>query len=279
MVTMGVLYIVSTPIGNLDDVTFRAVEVLKRVGLIAAEDTRTTRKLLQRYEIHVPVLSYYEANRKQRIPVLLERLQESDVALVSDAGTPGVRDPGQDLIQAAADAGVSVVPIPGPSAVTAAIAISGLSADEFTFLGFLPSRAVDRRRALENIARETRTLVVFEAPHRIRASLEDMAAILGADRAVVACRELTKLFEEVYRGTISEAKAHFAQPRGEFTLVIEGASVEGASEAHDNQELLDDLRQLKASRIPVREAMAWMARHYGLARRDVYRMWLELDRE
>ena len=273
---MHTLYVVATPIGNLEDITLRALRVLQEVSLIAAEDTRTTKKLLQRHSIRTPLVSYYEGNRSVRIPYLLERLQDGDVALVSEAGMPGIRDPGRELVQAAAQVGVAVVPVAGPSAVTAALAVSGLPSDEFLFLGFLPRRRKERRQALQTVAQEPHTLVLFEAPHRLRASLEDMAATLGAERQVAVCRELTKLYEEVYRATLSEAMAHFAQPRGEFTLVIAGAEAKKGEEDTPTQEVLDSLRRLKAAGISAREAVSQVTQQYGLPRRRVYRMWLEL---
>ena len=273
---MPALYVVATPIGNLEDVTLRALRVLKEVGLIAAEDTRTTRKLLRRYDIRTPLISYYERNRAIRIPSILKRLREIDVALVSEAGTPSIRDPGRELIQAAVGQGIPVVPVPGPSAVTAALAVSGMPSDQFLFLGFLPRRRGERRSLLEAVANEPRTLVAFEAPHRLRASLEDMAATLGAQRPVVICRELTKMFEEVYRGTIAGAAVHFSLPRGEFTLVIGGAG-EAKEEAEALQTAATELRQLKSSGATAKEATASVARKYGLPRRRLYAMWLELQ--
>ena len=213
---MPTLYVVATPIGNLEDVTLRALRILKEVGLIAAEDTRTTLKLLRRYGIRTRLVSFYEQNRAMRIPYIMEHLKEVDVALVSEAGTPTIRDPGRELVAAANDLGVTVVPVPGPSAVTAALAVSGLPSEQFLFLGFLPRRRKERRELLESVASEPRTLVAFEAPHRLRASLVDLAEILGDGRLVVVCRELTKLFEEVYHGTLVEASAHFSAPRGEY---------------------------------------------------------------
>ncbi|MSQ22420.1 MAG: 16S rRNA (cytidine(1402)-2'-O)-methyltransferase [Dehalococcoidia bacterium] len=273
---MHTLYVVATPIGNLEDVTLRALRLLQEVSIIAAEDTRTTRKLLRRHNIRTPLVSYYEGNRFLRIPFLLERLQEGDVALVSDAGMPGIRDPGYELVRAAIKAGVPVVPVPGPSAVTTALAASGLPADQFLFLGFLPSRRKERLQLLQRVSRQPYTLVVFEAPHRLRASLEDMAAALGSDRHVAVCRELTKLYEEIYRGTISQAQAHFVLPRGEFTLVIAGADENNGSEEDTLQDAVDGLRRLKAVGIPAREAVAQVMAQYDLPRRRVYQMWLEL---
>lgn len=274
---MSTLYVVATPIGNLEDITFRAIRILGEVSVIAAEDTRTTRKLLTRYEIPASLVSYYEGNRDMRIPYLLKQLEEGDIALVSEAGVPAIRDPGQHLVDAAAKAGHAVVPIPGPSSVTAALAVSGMAAGEFVFLGFLPSRRKERRRKLEEVRDEPRTLVIFEAPHRLHASLGDMVAILGDQRPVVVCREMTKMYEEVHRGTLDDALAHFATPRGEFTLVIAGAPPNAGVEEINMDEVTDDLRRLKSAGTPAKEAMALMGRLYGLSRRKVYEMWLALD--
>ena len=219
---MGTLYVVATPIGNLEDVTLRALRVLREASLIAAEDTRTTRKLLSRYDVHTPVTSFHDANAARKLPALLAALRDGAVALVSDAGMPLVSDPGYQLVSAATAAGVPVVAVPGPSAVTTALVVSGLPADRFLFLGFLPRRVAERRAALQALAREQHTLVAFEAPHRLRQTLHDLLAALG-DRRIAACRELTELHEEVFRGSVQEALAHFTEPRGEFTLVVEGA--------------------------------------------------------
>ena len=276
---MGILYLVATPIGNLEDITFRAVRVLQEVSTIAAEDTRTTKKLLQRHKITTPLVSYYEGNHAKRIPFLLEKLgRGNDVALVSEAGTPIIRDPGQELVQAAAQNGVKVVPIPGPSAVTAALSVSGMSSGEFHFLGFLPSRRKERVQVLERVATSPHTLVIFEAPHRFQASLRDMASVLGSDRAVAVCRELTKMYEEVFRGTIEEASAHFTQPRGEFTLVIAGSGNAGPSKDVDEAQLIQELRALEQANTPAKVAVPRVAREHNLPRRLVYRLWLESKR-
>ena len=274
---MPTLYIVATPIGNLEDITLRAIRVLGEVGLIAAEDTRVTRKLLQRYDIHTPLTSYHEHNRHSKLPVLLDALSKKDVALVSDAGMPGINDPGDELVCAAAKAGVPVVPIPGPSAVTSAIAASGLPVEGFVYLGFLPRRRIDRRRLLESLADEKRALLAFETPHRLRASLEDLAQIIG-DRRVAVCRELTKLHEEIFRGLLSEALAHFTSPRGEFTLVIEGNTSPGATVAPEaeTRELIAGLRK---EGLGAREAVARVVAQCGLSRRAAYRLWLETKAE
>ena len=209
---MSTLYVVATPIGNLEDVTVRALKVLAEVDLIAAEDTRVTRKLLARYKIHTPLTSYHEHNKVTKLPMLLASLREQDVALVSDAGMPGVSDPGYELVRAAVEAGYPVVPVPGPSAITSAVAVSGLPVDQFVYLGFLPRRRAARRKLLLSLASETRTLVAFETPHRLAAALQDVLEALG-DRRIAVCRELTKMHEEVFRGRVSEALAHFEEPR------------------------------------------------------------------
>ena len=218
---MPVLYVVATPIGNLEDITLRALRVLGEVQLIAAEDTRTARKLLNRYDIKTRLTSYFEHNKKSKMPILLETLEEQDVALISEAGTPGISDPGYELIKGAVDRGFRVIALPGPSAVTTAMAASGLSADQFVYLGFLPRKKGEKRRLLESVSTEPRTIICFESPYRVVDSLQAMLEKLG-ERNVAVCRELTKLYEEVFRGTLSEAVEHFQKPRGEFTIVIQG---------------------------------------------------------
>lgn len=220
-VIVPVLYVVATPIGNLEDITLRALRVLGEVHLIAAEDTRTARKLLNRYDIKTRLTSYFEHNKKNKMPVLLETLEEQDIALISEAGTPGISDPGYELIKRAIEKGFQVVVLPGPSAVTTAMAASGLPADQFIYLGFLPRKKGEKRRLLGSVSSEPRTIVCFESPYRVVDSLEAMLEKLG-ERNVAVCRELTKLYEEVFRGTLSEAVIHFQKPRGEFTIVIQG---------------------------------------------------------
>ena len=271
---MAVLYVVATPIGNLEDVTLRALRVLKEVGLIAAEDTRTTRVLLSHYGIKTRLTSYHHHNRVTKIPYLMEALQSKDVALVSEAGVPGISDPGYDLVLEAIKVGVPVVPIPGASAVTASLAVSGLPVEGALFLGFLPRRKGDRRRLLESLKTVPRTIVAFEAPHRLCSSLEDALAALG-DRDLAVCRELTKVYEEVFWGTVSQALAHFAEPRGEFTLVIGGAPVTMA--VGDPDWARDELRLLKGRGLKAKEAVAIVARASGLPRREVYRLWLSAE--
>ncbi len=218
---MPVLYVVGTPIGNLEDISLRALRVLREVGLIAAEDTRKIRRLLNAYDIHAKLTSYHEHSRKAKVEQILGHIEREDVALVSEAGMPGLSDPGYDLVVTAIDRGILVVPVPGPSAVTTALVVSGLPTDQFVYLGFLPRRKGQRQRLLGSICDESRTMVAFEAPHRLREALADLGEILG-DRRVSVCRELTKVHEEIFRGSLSQARQHFAQPRGEFSLVIEG---------------------------------------------------------
>lgn len=218
---MAILYVVATPIGNLEDISLRALRVLREVKLIAAEDTRKTRRLLNAYNIETPLTSYHEHSKRAKLDYLLGYLEKEDLALVSEAGMPGLSDPGYDLIVAAIERGISVVSVPGPSAVITALVVSGLPTDQFVFVGFLPRRKGQRQRLLSSIADEARTIVAFEAPHRVREALTDIEEILG-DRRVSVCRELTKVHEEVFRGRMSQAREHFAEPRGEFSLVIEG---------------------------------------------------------
>jgi 16S rRNA (cytidine1402-2'-O)-methyltransferase len=228
---VGTLYVVGTPIGNLEDITLRALRVLREVEFIAAEDTRKTRILLKAYEIGTPLTSFHEFSRPGKVRRLADHLSEQDIAVVSDAGMPGLSDPGYPLIKAAIDAGHPVVPIPGPSAILAALVASGLPMHAFHFLGFLPRKSGQRRKALEAVAAEDATLVAFESPHRLVASLVDAAAVLG-DRPMAVARELTKRFEEVLRGTVLDLLDRFRSepPRGEFTLVFAGRSASGVLE-------------------------------------------------
>jgi 16S rRNA (cytidine1402-2'-O)-methyltransferase len=223
---VGTLYVVATPIGNLEDITLRALRILKEVPLVAAEDTRVTRTLFRAHDIHTPMASFHEFTSTARRGHLLDRLAEGDVALVSDAGTPGVSDPGFPLIRDALSAGHAVVPVPGASSVIAALVASGLPTHSFCFLGFLPRTSAGRRKLFQQHADSDMTLVVFESPHRVLSALKDLIATLGADRSLAIGRELTKKFEEVFRGTAAAAQAHFDQhaPRGEFTFVIGGRS-------------------------------------------------------
>lgn len=223
----GTLFVCAGPIGNLEDLTARTLRILGEVQVVACEDTRRTRILLGHHHLHPRLLSYHEHNRREAIPRILASLHEgSDVALLTDAGTPGISDPGAELVAAAFDQGIRVVPLPGPSAVTTALSVAGFSASRFTFEGFLPRKSGERRRAIEHLRDDERTVVFFETPHRLASSLQDLAEVLGGERRVLVARELTKVYEETIQTTLSEAAAIFEarRPRGEFTLVIEGAA-------------------------------------------------------
>ena len=215
------MYVIATPIGNLEDITLRALRVLGEVQLIAAEDTRTARKLLNRYNIKTRLTSYFEHNKRMKMPVLLGMLEEQDIALISEAGMPGISDPGYELIKAAIEKDIQVVALPGSSAVTTALAVSGLPADQFVYMGFLPRKKGEKRSLLASVRDEPRTLLCFESPYRVVDSLAAMLEVLG-DRNVAVCREMTKLHEEVFRGPLRSAVQHFQKPRGEFTIVIQG---------------------------------------------------------
>jgi 16S rRNA (cytidine1402-2'-O)-methyltransferase len=274
-IKMPVLYVVATPIGNLEDISLRAIRVLREVKLIAAEDTRKTRRLLAAYDIKTPMTSYYEHNKLTKLDRVLDCLKEGDVALVSEAGMPGISDPGYELIVAAGRQDIPVVPVPGPSAITTALAVSGLPTDRFLYIGFLPNKAGARRRALESIVDEPGTLIILEAPHRILAALEDILVALG-DRRLAVCRELTKLHEEVFRGTVSEAITHFTAPRGEFTLVIEGKGTRAKPQLTEDVE--KQLHQMYLAGATVKEAVATVAGETGLPRKELYQTWLRLDK-
>ncbi len=219
----GNLYIVSTPIGNLEDITLRALRVLKEAGIIAAEDTRHTRKLLSRYDIHVPLTSYHDHNKYEKAEVLIAKIKEEmDVALVSDAGTPGISDPGYYLIKRSIEEGIRVTPVPGATALTAALSVSGLPTDRFFFVGFLPKKRTAREKTLKTLSIIEHTLILYESPHRILKTLNEIREIFG-ERRISVTRELTKIHEEVIRGTVSEVINKLgSRPRGEIVLIIEG---------------------------------------------------------
>lgn len=269
---MGVLYLVATPIGNLEDVSLRALRVLREASLIAAEDTRTTAKLLSRYDIHTPMVSYFEHNEVVRQEDILRALESGDVALVSEAGMPAISDPGFRLVQAVTEAGLPVTVVPGPSAVVSALAASGLPTDSFVFLGFLPRKRASRVRLLAEVRSEKRTLVAYEAPHRLVEALEDVAATLG-DRRVAVAAELTKLFEEVQRGAVSECLARLRDkpPRGEYTLVIEGAGEDQAA-LWTKDQVYEALAKLIRTGMSRRDAAAEVGASSGWGKRAVYQL-------
>jgi 16S rRNA (cytidine1402-2'-O)-methyltransferase len=272
---MCVLYVVATPIGNLEDVTLRALRILREVTLIAAEDTRTTAKLLARYEIHTPMVSFFEHNEVVRQDEILQAVENGDVALVSEAGMPTISDPGYRLVQEAIGRGVCVIAVPGPSAVLAALVVSGLPTDRFLFLGFLPRRQAARKQQLASVRDQVGTVVCFEAPHRLVAALRDIYATLGDRQIAVAC-ELTKLYEQVWRGSVSGALDHFSQtePRGEFTLVLAGASGEEET-AWEEALVRKALAEVTRNGLSWRDAAAEVAEMARWPKRTVYRLAIE----
>lgn len=270
---MGTLYLIATPIGNLEDLSPRAARLLGSAAVIACEDTRRTAKLLAHAGLRTPLVSYHEHNEQERAAGMIARLQQGqDVAVVSDAGTPLISDPGLVLVRAALAAGITVCPVPGACAVEAALALSGFPAAPFYFAGFLPARAAARRGALAAWRRREETIVCFEAPHRLRAALQDMQAELGAERGLVAARELTKMHEEAVRGTIAEVSGHFArvEPRGEFTLVLAPVPAEARAIPGPAAELV---AAWVAQGLDPRLAAKKVARQLGLPRAGVYREW------
>jgi len=270
---MPILYVVATPIGNLEDISLRALRMLREVKLIAAEDTRKTKRLLNTYDIKTPMTSYHEQNKRAKLGYILGRLEEVDVALVSEAGTPGISDPGYELIVAASQRGIPVVPIPGPSAIITALVISGLPTDRFIYIGFLPRKSGNRRRLLESVAAELGTIVALEAPHRLKEALNDILLVLG-DRRAAICRQLTKIHEEVFRGTIRQALEHFTEPKGEFTLVIEGKKEKAKPQLTPDIER--QLEELQMSGVMAKEAIARVAGETGVSKKELYRAWLKL---
>ncbi len=275
---MGTLYVVATPIGNLEDITARALRVLREVSLIAAEDTRRTGQLLRHFEIPATpdrLTSYFEHNKLNKLDTVLARLDTGDVALVSDGGTPNLSDPGYELVRAALAAGHQVVPVPGASAVLSALVASGLPTDAFLYLGFLPRTDAERRQLLASVARERRTLVAYEAPHRLLDALASIEATLG-DRPAAVARELTKRHEEIYRGPLSQARAHFASKEilGEITLVIGGAPAE-ADEKWDSGRVRAEVAEMVAGGVKRKDAARMVADLSGWPQRDVYRLAIE----
>jgi len=270
---MPALYVVATPIGNLEDISLRALRTLREVKLIIAEDTRKTKRLLNTHNIKTPTTSYHEHNKWTKLDYILSRLDEGDAALVSEAGMPGISDPGYELIVAASQRGIPIVPIPGPSVVITALVVSGLPAGRFTYIGFLPRRAGDRRRLLQSVVDDCGTIVAFESPHRLIAALNDLLQVLG-DRKVAVCRELTKIHEEVFRGRISQAIEQFAEPRGEFTLVIEGKTEKDKPQLTEAIERR--LHHMRRSGVTAKEAITKVAGDTGLSKKELYRAWLRL---
>jgi 16S rRNA (cytidine1402-2'-O)-methyltransferase len=282
MAESGILYVVATPIGNLEDITLRAIRILKEVDVIAAEDTRRTRALLSHLGVSKPLVSYYDAVEVQRAPRLVQRLERGErIALVSDAGTPGLSDPGHRLVTAASQAGIPVVPIPGPSAITATLAVAGLPCERFAFEGFLPTRGATRTRRLEALRSEQRALVFFEAPHRLARTLEALQVTLG-DRQAVMARELTKRYEEIRRGTLASLRDAVCEQnvRGEVTLVVAGVGREQIRGAHGEEDIDAVIgRALEAATregSSIRDVVDRVVAERGGRRREVYRRTLAL---
>jgi len=270
----GTLYLVATPIGNLADITHRALQVLRDVAVVACEDTRHTRKLLQHYGIDAKTVSYHEHNEQQRARELIESLKEgNDVAIVSDAGTPAISDPGFRLVRAAIDNGITVAPVPGPSALISALVAAGLPTDEFFFGGFLPARSSARRARLGELRSVPGTLIFYEAPHRLAASLRDAYEVLGEREAVVA-RELTKLHEEIRRGRLGELAEHYArtEPRGEIVLLIDRTVLDQPAALDSSTSISQLVAQFEAEGLDRRAALKKAARELNLSRAEAYRL-------
>jgi 16S rRNA (cytidine1402-2'-O)-methyltransferase len=267
---MGILYLVATPIGNLEDMSPRAVRILHEARLIAAEDTRHTGTLLKHFGIPTPVTSYFEHNKLKKMDLILSALAQGDVALVSDAGTPAVNDPGFELVRAALASHFDVRPIPGPSAPLAALTVSGLPTDSFLYLGYLPHKAAERRARLKEVKIQPYTLIFLESPYRIVEALEDVLTVLG-DRQVCVAREMTKMFEEYWRGSISGALDHFKSqpPRGEFTLILEGKSQQAEARWPEAKLLKAIKKELKEGK-PAKGLSTELAVQSGWGKREVY---------
>jgi 16S rRNA (cytidine1402-2'-O)-methyltransferase len=274
----GTLYIVATPIGNLEDITLRAIRILKEADLIAAEDTRHTKHLLDRYNIETPLTSYHDHNKEEKGPVLVARLLEGEnIALVSDAGTPGISDPGYFLINLAIDQNIPVVPVPGATAAVAALSVSGLPTDSFVFEGFLPSKQTARTKRLHELSAEKRTIIFYEAPHKIIRTVEDMIVVFG-DRRAAATRELTKIHEEIIRGTLKEVLNRLKQGtvKGEFTIIVQGLSGQPGKKDIDAGEYLRNLMLHRG--MSKKEAIAATAQELGISKKEVYKVSLEIDK-
>lgn len=272
----GKLYLCATPIGNLEDITFRVLRTLKEVDLIAAEDTRNSIKLLNHYEIKTPMTSYHEFNKIEKAYQLVEKLQEGmNIALITDAGTPGISDPGEELVKIAYEAGIEVTSLPGPAACITALTLSGLSTRRFVFEAFLPKDKKERKRILEELQKETRTIILYEAPHHLIKTLEELREALG-NRRITLCRELTKKYEEGQRTTIDEVLEYYKdkEPRGEYVLVLEGKTKEEVEEERKKEweplSLEEHMQFYEQKGISHKEAMKLVAKDRGVSKRDIY---------
>ena len=275
----GTLYLCATPIGNLEDITYRTVRCLREADMIAAEDTRHTKQLLSAYDIDTPLTSYHEHNKQEKGPLLIQKLQEGMMlALVSDAGMPAICDPGSDLVRLAIEAKVPVVPLPGPNAGLTGLIASGMDTTRFTFIGFLPKTQKHRLPVLESIKQYEGTLIFYEAPHRIRSVLTEIAAVLG-DRQAVLCRELTKKYEQYMRGTLCQLQDELATQgtRGEFVILVAGAAPEESSAADSNVDYASLVQELMTQGVDKKEAIRTVARRCGVSKRSVYQAALTLS--
>lgn len=272
----GVLYVCATPIGNLSDMSERFIETLKNVDIIAAEDTRHSLKLLNHLGVHKPMISYYEHNKRERGEIIIGKLNEGlDVALVSDAGTPAISDPGEELVSMCRDEGIEVYPIPGCCAAISALSVSGLPTGRFCFEGFLTVNKQGRREHLESLKEETRTMIFYEAPHKLLSTLRDMEASFGGERRISLCRELTKLHEQTVRTTLSQAVTFYTenQPKGEFVLIIEGATI---TEKTFDETPEDHLKRLISEGTDKKEAIKTVAKERNIPKKEIYSLALEL---
>ena len=277
---MSTIYFVGTPIGNLNDITIRAIQILSEVDLILAEDTRNTKKLLNKYKINTKLLSYHEHNKNKRLPEILEVLNNGNIALVSDAGTPSIHDPGTLLVNEILETEHKVTPIPGPSSITTALSVSGLDSEHFTFFGFLPHQKTKREKIISKLSSIENTTVFFETPHRLESTLDLLQKLLNPQRKIVVCRELTKIYEEIVKTTISQVKSKFPNPKGEFTIVIEGKSNFSESKLSKEKifnEIYEDLKILKKAGSGPKEGIQWIMKHYPhISKKEIYNIWITI---
>ncbi len=278
----GTVYLVATPIGNLEDITFRAVRILKEVDLIAAEDTRNSIKLLNHFEIDTPMTSYHEFNKVDKAITLIEKLKEGqNIAVITDAGTPGISDPGEELVKMCYEEGIEVTSVPGPAACITAVTMSGQACRRFAFEAFLPKDKKERRRVLEETKNETRTIIIYEAPHHLIGTLKELRDVLGEDRGITLCRELTKKHEEKEKTTIGGALKSYEtkEPRGEYVLVIAGKSkaevIEEARAAFDEMSIEEHMQMYLDQGMDKKEAMKAVAKDRGVSKRDIYNALLD----
>jgi len=267
---MGILYLIATPIGNLEDISVRALRLLHDVELVAAEDTRVTLNLFRHFDIHTPLTSYFEHNKLTKLDTILTALDVGDVALVSDAGTPGLNDPGYELVRAALEAGHRVSPVPGPASPIAALVASALPTDSFLYLGYLPRKSSERKKFLERVSDLPYTLIFLETPHRLLDSLEDLLMTLG-ERQIAVARELTKIHEEIWRGMLSQAQVHFKEPRGEFVLVVRGQQ-SGINVEWLKEKLLAKIKKEIENGKSAKAISSELAKQSGWKKRDIYRL-------